>query len=190
MPERATINALRGPSYAHAHGEKLTRRYGVAIGVSDASCLVAVRCGFGCRMRCCVHPCQRAHPSPPHASVTLLFGHDPLAGPRPSTQEKQKEPRVCLCVCSQQVEQRVGYAVLCSVWVWAVAGPHTAVTVTLHTGAVAKLQNVAQCKQEKTSPLLPLSKKPYTVKSRICDEKSNTLSGKPKNLLVFHEFRV
>jgi hypothetical protein len=188
VPERATINALRGPSSAHAHGEKLTRRYGVAIGVSDASCLVAVRCGFGCRMRCCVHPCQRAHPSPPHASVTLLFGHDPLAGPRPSTQEKQKEPRVCLCVQSAACVLRSVESSALSVW--AVAGPHTAVTVTLHTGAVAKLQNFAQCKQEKTSPLLPLSKKPYTVKSRICDEKSNTLSGKPKNLLVFHEFRV
>ena len=155
VPERATINALRGPSSAHAHGEKLTRRYGVAIGVSDASCLVAVRCGFGCRMRCCVHPCQRAHPSPPHASVTLLFGHDPLAGPRPSTQEKQKEPRVCLCVQSAACVLRSG--VLCSVCVGCGRSPHSGHSHTTHTGAVAKLQNVAQCKQEKTSPLLPLS---------------------------------
>jgi len=122
VPERATINALRGPSSAHAHGEKLTRRYGVAIGVSDASCLVAVRCGFGCRMRCCVHPCQRAHPSPPHASVTLLFGHDPLAGPRPSTQEKQKEPRVCAecavsSVCRRPTQSYLVSALgLCGLW--------------------------------------------------------------------------
>ena len=53
VPERATIDALWAPSSAHAHGEKLTRRCGVAIGVSDALCLVAV-CVVLDVMRCCV----------------------------------------------------------------------------------------------------------------------------------------
>merc|ERR1712166_899474 len=47
-----------GPVLCAAHGEKLTRRCGVAIGVSDASCLVAV-CVVLDVMRCCVHPCQK-----------------------------------------------------------------------------------------------------------------------------------
>ena len=69
VPERATIDALRAPSSAHAHGEKLTRRCGVAIGVSDALCLVSRVCGSGCYEMLCPPCCQHVSPT---RCVTLV----------------------------------------------------------------------------------------------------------------------